>query len=286
MYVYVLQLSHDKLYVGKTTDLAKELNMYFTRIYTISVPNQWINMYNPVSIHTIFSVPDNFVLDQYVIKLMKEYGVNNVRGGSFSTVSLSTDDVFNIMNSVIDTITSTSSDTDIVINMEIDNSDHIMSLLFDSCDCENFGGDIIGQQHNKHKNDVKVKYIHSTTCPKTYELFCLILGKELNSYLVKLAINYKRYIFVIGKYNMIMIYHRTNEYIKTKSVLSYSLTTEGGGIIYNKEPINTYDTCINIMRKNRNIRCEEIDKCNEVFFLYDSNDPIDCSNVINLYQLR
>lgn len=79
LYIYVYELVFNKYYVGITTDIKK-----------IEIPeNKWTEMYYPVRVLETYPDCDVFDLDKYTLKYMKEKGIDNVRGGSFSSVKLS-----------------------------------------------------------------------------------------------------------------------------------------------------------------------------------------------------
>lgn len=82
MYVYILKCNNDKYYVGKTNNLKQRLkdhengNVYWTKI------NKFIRL------EELIQDADDFDEDKYVKIYMKKYGVENVRGGSYSQCKL------------------------------------------------------------------------------------------------------------------------------------------------------------------------------------------------------
>jgi len=81
--IYILKLFEDKWYIGKTNNLQKRLKSHyegrgseFTKIYKVE------KLYNYFEMKSIFD-EDNTV-KEYMIK----YGIDNVRGGSYSNVIL------------------------------------------------------------------------------------------------------------------------------------------------------------------------------------------------------
>ena len=82
--IYVLQLEQNKIYIGKTKDLNKRFNQHLNgkgSVYT--------NLYKPISIIENVNEYNEFDEDNYVKRYMKIYGINNVRGGSYSNLVLS-----------------------------------------------------------------------------------------------------------------------------------------------------------------------------------------------------
>ena len=89
MHIYVLELEDDKFYVGKTTCIESRLE---THKKGNGCP--WTRDYPPIKICEEYEIQDNgFEEDCKVKELMKKYGVENVRGGSYSSTKLSTSTV-------------------------------------------------------------------------------------------------------------------------------------------------------------------------------------------------
>ena len=82
--LYVLQLEDGKWYIGKTDDIAKRYQQHKSG-YNGS---HWTKVYKPIKIERsqqIVSVHDeNNITKDY----MKKYGIDNVRGGSYTQVEL------------------------------------------------------------------------------------------------------------------------------------------------------------------------------------------------------
>lgn len=88
-HLYILRLEDDKWYVGTTTNVIRRYSQHctgngaaFTRIYP------------PVDLVTSYKIPTventGLVEDMEVKRLMGVYGIDNVRGGSYSSITLST----------------------------------------------------------------------------------------------------------------------------------------------------------------------------------------------------
>ena len=81
--IYVLECSQDKYYVGKTNRLDDRLLEHIT-----NRGSAWTKKYTPISIIETVSNVDEFDEDKYVKIYMKKYGIDNVRGGSYSQIDL------------------------------------------------------------------------------------------------------------------------------------------------------------------------------------------------------
>jgi len=85
IYIYILKLQHAKWYVGRTENPQFRLENHFG-----GGASSWTTRYPPVSIQKLIPGCDIFDEDKYVIKYMSQYGISNVRGGSFSAIDLTT----------------------------------------------------------------------------------------------------------------------------------------------------------------------------------------------------
>ena len=86
VYIYILQLEKGKYYIGKTTNPQFRLEQHFS-----SSGSQYTKLYKPQKVLQIISNCDNFDEDKYTLKYMEQYGINNVRGGSFCELKLDKD---------------------------------------------------------------------------------------------------------------------------------------------------------------------------------------------------
>jgi len=86
LYIYVLQLEKGKYYIGKTTNPQFRLEQHFS-----SSGSQWTKKYTPKKVLQIIPNCDNFDEDKYTLQYMEQYGINNVRGGSFCELKLDED---------------------------------------------------------------------------------------------------------------------------------------------------------------------------------------------------
>jgi cellular nucleic acid-binding protein len=79
----VLQLEGGKYYVGKTCNPAFRLESHFE-----GSGSEWTRLHKPVKLVELIEDCDNYDEDKYTVMYMDRYGVENVRGGSYSSVKL------------------------------------------------------------------------------------------------------------------------------------------------------------------------------------------------------
>jgi cellular nucleic acid-binding protein len=82
-FLYVLQLEDGKYYVGKTTDIKRRVEEHHK-----GKGSEWTKLHKPVKVLETRKVKDEHDENNTTKDLMKKYGVDNVRGGSYSQVSL------------------------------------------------------------------------------------------------------------------------------------------------------------------------------------------------------
>jgi hypothetical protein len=87
--IYVLKLSSDKIYVGITT---KNTIDRFAE-HCSGTGSEWTKLYKPIEIINSFSTNNRFDEDRTTFIYMKLYGINNVRGGSFTSVVLNEEEI-------------------------------------------------------------------------------------------------------------------------------------------------------------------------------------------------
>ena len=81
--LYVLQLTHSKWYVGKTDDVAARY-----QTHKAGYGSEWTKIYHPVKLVETHVIKTDHDENNLTKDLMKKYGVDNVRGGSYSQVVL------------------------------------------------------------------------------------------------------------------------------------------------------------------------------------------------------
>ncbi len=82
--IYILKLQDNKYYVGKTNHLNFRLENHFTG----TGGSIWTTKYYPIEIVEIIPNCDEFDEDKYTKQTMMKYGIDNVRGGSYTMVEL------------------------------------------------------------------------------------------------------------------------------------------------------------------------------------------------------
>ena len=82
VYIYILKLQHNKYYIGKT------LNPYFRIESHFNLEgSEWTKIHNPIKLLEIIE-GDDYDEDKYTKIYMDKYGIDNVRGGSYTSVEL------------------------------------------------------------------------------------------------------------------------------------------------------------------------------------------------------
>jgi len=88
LYIYVLQLQNDKYYVGKTMNTHFRFDNHFTHNGT-----EWTKLNRPLKILELIPNCDDYDEEKYTYKYMDKFGIDNVRGGSYSSVILDTETI-------------------------------------------------------------------------------------------------------------------------------------------------------------------------------------------------
>jgi hypothetical protein len=83
VFIYVLQLEQEKYYIGKTENPNFRIEQHFQSGGAV-----WTKKYNPISVIKIIPDCDDYDEDKYTRKYMDNYGIDNVRGGSFCEIIL------------------------------------------------------------------------------------------------------------------------------------------------------------------------------------------------------
>ena len=99
--VYVLELHGGKYYLDKTRDLNTRLRQHFGYediCGRTSCGNTWLEKWRPLRIHHLFRNVRDSELDARTIQYMHKFGIENVRGGSYSNTNLSLGDREKIKN--------------------------------------------------------------------------------------------------------------------------------------------------------------------------------------------
>lgn len=94
--IYVLKLKYNKYYVGKTSNVANRILEHFIQDAAHKA-STWTSKYSPISIEEIIENCDDFDEDKYTKIYMSKHGIQNVRGGSYTKLVLSEDDVNHLL---------------------------------------------------------------------------------------------------------------------------------------------------------------------------------------------
>ena len=84
MFIYLIECENGKYYVGKTTDCEHRFKQHCNNKGSI-----WTRLHKPLRIIDVFETEDGFDEDKYTKKFMNKYGIDNVRGGSYTNIVLS-----------------------------------------------------------------------------------------------------------------------------------------------------------------------------------------------------
>lgn len=82
-YIYVLKLENGKYYVGKTNNVLRRVQEH-----TDGRGSKWTELHKFVELVDVFPVENCFDEDTRTLLTMKTHGVDNVRGGTYSTTIL------------------------------------------------------------------------------------------------------------------------------------------------------------------------------------------------------
>ena len=82
--IYVLGLKNNKYYIGRTD---KKVEDRFKE-HISGFGSEWTNIYEPLEIVETLPNADDYDEDKYTKKYMDLYGINNVRGGSYTSIEL------------------------------------------------------------------------------------------------------------------------------------------------------------------------------------------------------
>jgi GIY-YIG catalytic domain len=85
--IYVLELEKDHFYIGKTTkNIEERINEHLSPDMFRSV--EWVRKYKPIRILQILHNCDSLDEDKYTKKYMSYYGIDRVRGGTYTQLIL------------------------------------------------------------------------------------------------------------------------------------------------------------------------------------------------------
>ena len=82
-HIYILKLREGKYYIGKTKNVEKRFNEHIA-----GNGSGWTKKYKPISLIKSIVSTSYFDEDKYVKEYMAKYGIENVRGGTYSNINL------------------------------------------------------------------------------------------------------------------------------------------------------------------------------------------------------
>lgn len=83
----------NKYYIGKTNNPLYRINDHLN-----DKGSKWTNIYKPIQIIELIPNCDDYDEDKYVRIYMDKYGIDNVRGGSFSQITLTQDTITQLIS--------------------------------------------------------------------------------------------------------------------------------------------------------------------------------------------
>ena len=82
--IYVMELENGKYYVGKTKNFEIRIGQHFSNTGSV-----WTQKHHPIKVIEVIETNDDFDEDKITKKYMRLYGIDNVRGGAYVTIELS-----------------------------------------------------------------------------------------------------------------------------------------------------------------------------------------------------
>lgn len=91
IYIYVIKLELNKYYIGKTSNLIQLSDSeIITKILPVKLnESTWYTIYKPIKLIEYVTETSQFDIMQYILSYMAKHGIDNVRGGCFSEITLS-----------------------------------------------------------------------------------------------------------------------------------------------------------------------------------------------------
>jgi hypothetical protein len=81
--IYILKLKDSCWYIGRTADVAKRVESHFK-----NQGSAWTKIHKPIALETTYTDANPFDEDKYVKQYMFQYGIDKVRGGTYSQPTL------------------------------------------------------------------------------------------------------------------------------------------------------------------------------------------------------
>ena len=126
VHIVVLQLENNCFFIGKTYDILFNINTYNRNC------NDFTKKYKPIKLYEFKQNCNEYDLDLTVKKYMNKYGINNVRGGSYSELELSNEQ-YNILQKELYIVNNNNDDISLLnknnINQE-NNKNEVNNTVF------------------------------------------------------------------------------------------------------------------------------------------------------------
>ena len=81
--IYILKLKDSCWYIGRTADVAKRVESHFK-----NQGSAWTKIHKPIALETTYTNASPFDEDKFVKQYMYQYGIDKVRGGTYSQPTL------------------------------------------------------------------------------------------------------------------------------------------------------------------------------------------------------
>ena len=89
--IYILQCKNNKYYIGSSDNVDLRIEAHFNNRGSV-----WTKLHKPVKLIKTYYKCDNFDEDKYTKIYMGKYGIDNVRGGSYSSIKLPSKTIYHL----------------------------------------------------------------------------------------------------------------------------------------------------------------------------------------------
>ena len=88
-YIYILELSNNKYYIGRSKNPKSRITKHYNR-----EGSAWTKIHKPILTIDVFKEKSKFDEDFVTLQYMEKYGIQKVRGGTFSQVKLKKEEIY------------------------------------------------------------------------------------------------------------------------------------------------------------------------------------------------
>jgi hypothetical protein len=96
VFIYILKCRANKYYVGKTSNPSVRLTSHFNE-----GGSAWTKLYKPTKVLNVITGCSKYDEDKIVLEYMEKYGIENVRGGTYSQINLVDEQILSITKQMI-----------------------------------------------------------------------------------------------------------------------------------------------------------------------------------------